>query len=52
MLENYKKTTTPIGSKAKEDQPDLIERGIFVQKNTPEYCDEYDKLILRATQKT
>jgi 2-oxoglutarate ferredoxin oxidoreductase subunit beta len=52
MLENYKKTTTPIGSKEKEAHPDLIERGIFVQKNTPEYCDEYDKLILRATQKT
>jgi 2-oxoglutarate ferredoxin oxidoreductase subunit beta len=48
MLENYKETTTPLGSKAKEKNPDLIERGIFVQKDLPEYCSEYDKIIERA----
>ena len=48
MLERYKKTTTPIGSKAKKENPDLIERGIFVQKEMPEYCSEYDKIIEMA----
>ena len=48
MLKRYKKTTTPIGSKAKKENPDLIERGIFVQKEMPEYCTEYDKVIEMA----
>ncbi|MEE8397786.1 MAG: 2-oxoacid:ferredoxin oxidoreductase subunit beta [Desulfobacterales bacterium] len=48
MMESYKETTTPIGSKAKEENPDLIERGIFVQKTLPEYCSEYDKIIEKA----
>ena len=45
MLGRYKKMTTPIGSKAKKENPDLIERGIFVQKEMPEYCKEYEKVI-------
>jgi 2-oxoglutarate/2-oxoacid ferredoxin oxidoreductase subunit beta len=48
MLKRYKETTTPIGSKAKKENPDLIERGIFVQKEMPEYCSEYDKVIQMA----
>jgi 2-oxoglutarate ferredoxin oxidoreductase subunit beta len=48
MLENMKTATTPVGSKAKAENPDLIERGIFVQKELPEYCSEYDKIIERA----
>jgi 2-oxoglutarate ferredoxin oxidoreductase subunit beta len=48
MLKRYKETTTPIGSKAKKENPDLIERGIFVQKKMPEYCSEYDKVIEMA----
>jgi len=48
MLRRYKAVTTPIGSKAKKDNPDLIERGIFVQKEIPEYCSEYDKIIQKA----
>ena len=40
--------TTPVGSKAKQENPDLIERGVFIQKEQPEYCSEYDKLIQRA----
>jgi len=48
MMENYKKNTTPIGSKAKKEHPELIERGIFVQTELPEYCQEYDKVIERA----
>jgi 2-oxoglutarate ferredoxin oxidoreductase subunit beta len=48
MLRRYKEVTTPIGSKAKKENPDLIERGIFVQKEIPEYCSEYDKIIQKA----
>jgi 2-oxoglutarate ferredoxin oxidoreductase subunit beta len=48
MLERYKDMTTPIGSKAKKENPDLIERGIFVQKEMPEYCKEYEKVIEMA----
>jgi len=48
MMEFYKRQTTPIGSKAKAKNPDLIERGIFIQKEMPEYCSEYAKIIQRA----
>ena len=48
MMERYKEITVPVGSRKKEDNPDLIERGIFVQKEAPEYCREYDKIIDQA----
>jgi len=48
MMESYKNNTTPIGSKAKKENPDLIERGVFIQKEMPEYCSEYDKIIEKA----
>ena len=48
MMDLFKQNTTPIGSKAKEKDPTLIERGIFVEKDIPEYCSEYDKIIERA----
>ena len=48
MITYFKKNTTPIGSKAKKDNPNLIERGIFVQKELPVYSSEYDKIIERA----
>jgi 2-oxoglutarate ferredoxin oxidoreductase subunit beta len=48
MMNWYKKNTTPMGSKAKQDNPDLIERGVFVQKEMTEYCNEYEKIIERA----
>ena len=48
MMKLFKDRTTPIGSKAKQENPDLIERGIFVQKEQPEYCAEYDKLLQKA----
>jgi len=40
MMNSYKDNTTPIGSKAKQEDPNLIERGVFVQKELPEYCSE------------
>lgn len=48
MMTFYKKATTPVGSSAKKQNPDLIERGIFVQEVRPEYCAEYDKIIRKA----
>jgi 2-oxoglutarate ferredoxin oxidoreductase subunit beta len=48
MMKRMKDITTPIGSKAKQENPKLIERGIFVQKEQPEYCMEYNKVIQRA----
>ncbi len=51
MMEIYKKNTVRIGSKKKQENPDLLERGIFVQKELPEYCREYDNIISKARQK-
>ena len=48
MMENLKTRTTTIGSKAKQENPSLIERGIFVKKEMPEYCAEYQRIVERA----
>ncbi len=48
MMKRMKASTTPIGSKAKAENPALIERGVFVQEDKPEYCREYDQIIERA----
>ena len=48
MMKYMQKATTPIGSKAKQKNPELVERGIFVEKEQPEYCSEYEKIIQRA----
>jgi 2-oxoglutarate ferredoxin oxidoreductase subunit beta len=48
MIRYFKENTTPIDSKAKQENPDLLERGIFVQKEMPEYCREYEKVIQMA----
>ncbi len=48
MMELYKTHTTPMGSKAKQENPDLIERGILHEVEAPEYCNEYDNVIASA----
>jgi 2-oxoglutarate ferredoxin oxidoreductase subunit beta len=48
MMEWYKDNTVPVGSKKKQENPALIERGIFVQKEEPEYCSEYAKIVDKA----
>ncbi len=48
MIQYFKNHTTSIGSKAKKENPDLLERGIFVQKQMPEYCSEYAKVVQKA----
>ena len=51
MLELHKDNTVPIGSKKLEDNPHLIERGIFTDIERPEYCAEYDKIIEQAQKR-
>ena len=48
MMEMFKKQTTNIDSKAKKENPDLIERGIFINKEIPEYCEAYNNIIQMA----
>jgi 2-oxoglutarate ferredoxin oxidoreductase subunit beta len=50
MLEFHKTNTAKIGSKALADNPGLTPRGIFVEKDRPEYCEEYDKIIEYASR--
>jgi 2-oxoglutarate ferredoxin oxidoreductase subunit beta len=45
MVNWFKRHTTPIGSKAKQENPDLIERGVFLQLERPEYCREYERIV-------
>jgi 2-oxoglutarate ferredoxin oxidoreductase subunit beta len=52
MLEHLKSQTTPIGSKAKLEDPSLIEQGVFLKKEMPEYCAEYGKIISKAMKGT
>jgi 2-oxoglutarate ferredoxin oxidoreductase subunit beta len=49
MLNYFKTHTVPIGSKEKEKDPALIERGIFIEEDRPEYCQEYEKIVKRAS---
>ncbi|MGI9568437.1 MAG: 2-oxoacid:ferredoxin oxidoreductase subunit beta, partial [Desulfobulbia bacterium] len=51
MIQSFKDGTVPIGSEKKAENPELIERGIFVDKKLPEYCEAYDKVVEIATGK-
>jgi 2-oxoglutarate ferredoxin oxidoreductase subunit beta len=49
MMEGYKNNTTKIGSKKLTQNPNLIQRGIFVEDtDKPEYCEAYDQIIASA----
>lgn len=49
MMELLKSNTVKIGSKKLENNPDLIQRGIFVHDtDKPEYCEAYDEIIKTA----
>jgi 2-oxoglutarate ferredoxin oxidoreductase subunit beta len=43
--------TVPFGSKKKAENPELIERGIFVDIDTAEYCEAYAEMVGRATSR-
>jgi 2-oxoglutarate ferredoxin oxidoreductase subunit beta len=51
MMRWFKDHTVPAGSPKLEENPTLMARGIIVQKELPEYCREYDKIIERAQGK-
>jgi 2-oxoglutarate ferredoxin oxidoreductase subunit beta len=48
MLNYFKTQTTTIGSKSKKENPELIERGIFIKEGRTEYCAEYEETIKKA----
>ena len=48
MMKFYKENTTLIGSAAKQENPALIERGVFLRLERPEYCAAYDEVVKRA----
>lgn len=52
MMDYFRDYTTTIDSRDKQENPDLIERGLFVQKDIPEYCDVYDGIIEKAMRET
>ncbi len=46
MMEMFRDNTVPRGSAKLEKNPDLIERGIFVEDTEkPEYCHSYQKMV-------
>ena len=51
MMQSFKDGTIPVGSEKKAENPELIERGIFVDKKLPEYCEAYEKVVEIATGK-
>ncbi len=50
LMKYFRDRTVPIGSEKKIKDPGLIERGIFVDVQKPEYCTEYQKIIERASK--
>ncbi|MDY6823641.1 MAG: 2-oxoacid:ferredoxin oxidoreductase subunit beta [Thermodesulfobacteriota bacterium] len=50
MMEFYKSNTVPVASITEGEEPEdgKIPRGVFVEREAPEYCSEYDKVIERA----
>ena len=47
MMNRFKEDTAPIGSRKKAEHPELIERGIFIDEERPEYSTSYLELIER-----
>lgn len=52
MLKDFRTGTARIGSRQLENNPGLIPRGIFVEKDKREYCDHYLDVIERARGKS
>jgi 2-oxoglutarate ferredoxin oxidoreductase subunit beta len=40
-----------MGSKKLEENPDLIQRGVFVDEEALEYCDAYQELVIDKIMK-
>lgn len=50
MMEWYRDNTAPLGSRKLESSPGLIQRGIFVDEDAPEYSAGYEALIARVSR--
>jgi len=48
MLEAFRDGTAKLGSKALEDDPQLIPRGVFIDRDAPEYGASYAELCKKA----
>lgn len=48
MMELHDTNTAKLGSKKLNENPDLLARGIFVDMDRPEYCQEYDRIVAGA----
>jgi len=49
MLMRFKDETARLGSDALAKDPGLIGRGVYVDREAPEYCQEYQAVMDRAT---
>ena len=45
MMNRFKEDTVSIGSKKKAENPELVERGIFISEERPEYTTAYMELV-------
>ncbi len=50
MLKLMRDGTAPLGSEALAQNPGLIPRGIFVDREEPEYCESYEAIIQAAKE--
>ena len=51
IMETFQEKTVKLGSKKAEADPELMERGIFVQEIQPEYVETYQTLIVELQEK-
>ncbi|PIE62585.1 MAG: 2-oxoacid:ferredoxin oxidoreductase subunit beta [Desulfobacter postgatei] len=51
MVEWFKDNTVKMGSKKLEENPGLIQRGIFLDEERPEYCEAYQELVIDKVMK-
>ena len=50
MLRHYRDHTAPLDSPRLGENPGLIPRGIFVNREEPEYCESYEAIIRRVKE--
>ncbi len=48
MMENFRKNTKSLGKIPEGYSEDKVLRGVFVNENRPEYCQEYERIIASA----
>ena len=51
MLNHFKEYTARVGSKKLDESGEMVARGVFVEHERPEYCDQYAQVVQRAQAK-